>query len=78
MEAAVTTQLTDSAKLEIIHHCNAVWPLISLVPPEPMAIAQANTYLDQLEAADYPMYDVVMQMLAKAKGLSWRQLKDNM
>lgn len=71
-------QLTEQSKAEIIHHCNNVWPLISLVPPEPMAIAQANTYLDQLEASDYPMYDVVMQMLGKAKGLSWRGVKDNM
>jgi hypothetical protein len=74
----VTVQLREESKREIFGHCNLLWPLISQVPPDPMAIAQANRYLDQLEAADYPMYDVVMQMLAKAKGLSWRQLKDNM
>jgi hypothetical protein len=74
----MSAQLTASAQREIIHHCELLWPLISVVPPDPMALSQANLYLDQLEAADYPMYDVVMQMLAKAKGLSWRTLKDNM
>jgi hypothetical protein len=74
----VKVQLTDAAKAEVAYHCNTVWPLISLVPPEPMAISQANLYLDQLQAADYPMYDVVMQMLAKAKGMSWRARRDNM
>ncbi len=74
----MTVKLRPESQREIIHHCNLVWPLISLVPPDPMAIAQANTYLDQLEASDYPMYDVVMQMLSKAKGLSWRSLRDNM
>lgn len=74
----MTVQLTEAAKAEIIHHCNLMWPLISHIPPEPMAIAQANTYMDQLQASDYPMYDVVMQMLGARKGLDWRAYKDNM
>lgn len=74
----MTVQIRAESKAEIVHHCNLLWPLISMIPPDPMAISQANRYLDQLQASDYPMYDVVMQMLGKAKGLSWRAIKDNM
>jgi hypothetical protein len=74
----MTVQLRPETQREIIHHCNLLWPMISQVPPDPMAIAHANRYLDQLQASDYPMYDVVMQLLGKAKGLSWRSIKDNM
>ncbi|SES20747.1 hypothetical protein [Lentzea albida] len=74
----MTAQLTDAAKAEIIHHCDTVWPLISILPPDPIALARANVYLDQLEDHDAAMYDVVMQMLAKAKGLSsaWRAIRN--
>lgn len=68
----MNVQLTDAAKEEIAYHCNTVWPLISISPPDPIAIAMANHHLDRLEATDYPMYDVVMQVLGKAKGLDWR------
>jgi len=71
-------QLTEKAQAEIIQHCQTVWPLISLRPPDVLALARANVYLDELEDHDPAMYDVVMQMLAKAKGLSgtWRAIRN--
>lgn len=71
-------KIQEESEAEIVRHCNILWQMISIVPPDPIAIAQANLYLDDLQASDYPMYDVVMQLLAKAKGMSWRALKDNM
>lgn len=67
-------QIREETQREIIQHCNTVWPLISQKPADLAAIAEANRYLDALEAADYAVYDVVMQMLGKAAGLDWRAI----
>lgn len=67
--------LKEATKAEIIYHCKVVWPLISVRPVDLLALVRANAYLDKLEDDDAAMYDVVMQMLAKAKGLDWRAVR---